>query len=315
VSNLFFRDPGLRARRLSGATWHRPPLETRKRTFAVNVRLTVEADAVPPGEEVRAWLPFPQRSALQRPLDDGNVPDAPMRALHRTARAEAGKPVVFTATWVFERRGSDPPAFDPALAALPASRAFTGERPPHVRFAPALRKLAEEIAGHQPNPLLAARAIYDWCADELGYSYAREYSTIPCLPEEVLRTRRGDCGQLTLLFMTLCRLRGIPARWQSGWVVQPGRENLHDWCAIHIEPWGWIPVDVNTAVALNHADGLSAAERERIRDFAFGGLDSYRLLVNRDHGRPLVPPKRSARSADVDFQRGEVEWGSPARNV
>ena len=34
-----------------------------------------------------------------------------------------------------------------------------------------------------------------------------------------------------------------------------------------------------------------------------------------DHGQPLEPAKRSPRSDDVDFQRGEVEWGTPARNV
>jgi len=115
--------------------------------------------------------------------------------------------------------------------------------------------------------------------------------------------------------MTLCRLRGIPARWQSGWVIRPGDEGLHDWCEIRLEPWGWIPVDVNTAVETNHADDMAAARRTAILDFAFGNLDTFRLVINRDHGRPLVPAKGSPRSDDVDFQRGEVEWGTPARNV
>ncbi|MCA9322315.1 MAG: transglutaminase domain-containing protein, partial [Planctomycetes bacterium] len=113
--------------------------------------------------------------------------------------------------------------------------------------------------------------------------------------------------------MTLCRLRGIPARWQSGWVIQPGQENLHDWCEIEIAPWGWIPVDVYAAVALSAADDLEDTERRRIREFYFGSLDPWRLVVNRDHGRPLVPAKRSPRSDDVDFQRGELEWGSPPK--
>ena len=34
------------------------------------------------------------------------------------------------------------------------------------------------------------------------------------------------------------------------------------------------------------------------------------MVANRDHGRPLVPPKRTWRSDTVDFQRGEVEWAS-----
>ncbi len=222
---------------------------------------------------------------------------------------------MFKTSYRIRRLGVRSPPLDYANARLPASRAFTEQRPPHVVRAPALAELAARIAGDDTNPLRVARKLFDWCADNLGYSYAREYSTIDCIPLEVQRTSRGDCGQLTLLYMTLCRLRGIPARWQSGWIIQPGQENLHDWCEIRIEPWGWIPVDVNTAVETNHADDLSPDDRNAILDFAFGNLDSYRLVVNRDHGRPLVPPKRSPRSDDVDFQRGEVEWGTPARNV
>jgi len=238
-----------------------------------------------------------------------------MRAVYLEKVAVQGQPTVFTTNYRIERRGVAAPAFDTTAARLPVSPAFTELRAPHVVASPALRELAASIARDETNPLRIARALYDWCADHVGYSYAREYSTIGCIPDEVLRTRRGDCGQSTLLFLTLCRLRGIPARWQSGWVIQPGRENMHDWCEIRIEPWGWLPVDVNTAIETNHADGLPAAERQRIRDFGFGSLDTYRLVVNRDHARPLVPAKESPRSDDVDFQRGEVEWGTPARNV
>jgi hypothetical protein len=31
------------------------------------------------------------------------------------------------------------------------------------------------------------------------------------------------------------------------------------------------------------------------------------MIVNRDYGSPLVPPKQSLRSEPADFQRGEVE--------
>ncbi|HEX5050837.1 MAG TPA: phosphodiester glycosidase family protein [Planctomycetota bacterium] len=316
VSNLFFRDAEVRARRIGGKTWQRPPTTTDTIVFDVEFTLTVDADAVPAGETVRAWLPYPHDYEQQRVLQaEHEAAAAPMRAVFLEQTAVAGQPVVFRTKYRVERRGVTAPTFDATQARLPASPAFTELRPPHVVASPELRALAAQLAGDETNPLRIAKRIYEWCADHLGYSYAREYSTIACIPEEVLHTRRGDCGQVTLLFVTLCRLEGIPARWQSGWVVQPGHENLHDWCEIRIEPWGWIPVDVNTAVETNHADDLPGPERQAILDFAFGNLDSYRLVVNRDHGRPLVPAKRSPRSDDVDFQRGEVEWGEPAHNV
>jgi hypothetical protein len=45
-----------------------------------------------------------------------------------------------------------------------------------------------------------------------------------------------------------------------------------------------------------------------LHDFYFGGLDYYRMAANCDHSMTLDPPKKSMRSDDVDFQRGELEW-------
>lgn len=33
------------------------------------------------------------------------------------------------------------------------------------------------------------------------------------------------------------------------------------------------------------------------------------MIANSDHNQQLIPQKRSMRSDDVDFQRGELEWG------
>ena len=42
--------------------------------------------------------------------------------------------------------------------------------------------------------------------------------------------------------------------------------------------------------------------------FYLGGIDSWRMIVNRDYGMTLQPKKKYPRSETVDFQRGEVEW-------
>ena len=62
-----------------------------------------------------------------------------------------------------------------------------------------------------------------------------------------------------------------------------------------------------------YATALSPDEHREIRDFYFGGLDQYRMAANNDHSQVLSPPKQSMRSDDVDFQRGEVEYGD--RNI
>ena len=111
------------------------------------------------------------------------------------------------------------------------------------------------------------------------------------------------------MFMTLCRLNGIPARWQSGWNTFPGAKTIHDWCEIYLAPCGWMPVDPYKGIwAMRYANTLRAEQRREVRDFYFGGLDYHRMAANSDHNQELTPPKQSFRSDDVDFQRGELEW-------
>jgi hypothetical protein len=101
---------------------------------------------------------------------------------------------------------------------------------------------------------------------------------------------------LQRLFMSMCRYKGIPARWQSGWMLHPGHVNLHDW----YEGVGWIPVDVSFK--------LQKSKDERIREFYISGIDAYRFIVNKDFGCEFCPPKSWPHSEPWDFRRGKVEW-------
>jgi hypothetical protein len=104
----------------------------------------------------------------------------------------------------------------------------------------------------------------------------------------------------TFLFISMLRYKGIPVRWQSGWMMPPDNENLHDWCEVYYEGTGWVPVDVSY--------DLQKSSNLTIRDFYLSGVDSYRLIVNEGVAGPLHPEKKYLRSEPYDFQRGEVEW-------
>ena len=123
---------------------------------------------------------------------------------------------------------------------------------------------------------------------------------LPSLSEYGFNRRRGDCGVQGTVFVTMCRIAGIPARWQSGWETKPSNWSMHDWSEIYLAPWGWIPADASYGVQRESTD-------PKIRDFYLGHIDSYRMIVNLDYGRQLEPPKESLRSEPADFQRGEVE--------
>ena len=177
-------------------------------------------------------------------------------------------------------------------------------------FTPEIRALSQQIAAGETNPYLKAKKFYDWIADQIKYSYAIEYSTIRNISDYCRTKGYGDCGQEAFLFITLCRLNGIPARWQTGWNTVPGGKTIHDWSEIYLAPYGWMPVDPYMGIyAMQYATTLPSEQRREIRDFYFGGLDYYRMAANSDHNQTLIPPKQSMRSDDVDFQRGELEWG------
>lgn len=282
--------------------------------FTINYTLKVLPDAVPPGEVIRCWLPYPREDHPRQgnvkfiSASPGDPVIAPDSAVHRTiymeARSEKGKPVVFKASFSFEARGQ---YFDPEeIICRPYDtsstlyKQYTSEQLPHICFTENVKRLTDSIAGEGGNPFETYRKIYLWFTDNIPWAGAQEYSIMKNIPEYVIQNRRGDCGMQTFLLMSMLRYKGIPVRWQSGWKVPPDGKNLHDWCEVYFEGTGWIPADISY--------GLQYTEDRKLKEFYISGIDSYRLIVNKGVAGRLWPEKTFYRSEPYDFQRGEVEW-------
>ena len=332
-ANLFRLSAQARARRTNPKPFNDGPLEqahpyhreardaavaTGKTSVAprrvrVTQSITVEADAAPAGETLRAWLPFPraikgqQESIRFIESSPAKAVLAPESTLQRTAyveqKAVAGKPTRFSVTYELTIYGQYHAIdADKVVRAkiTPELAPFVAERPPHIVFNDAIRKFSHEVVGAETNPYRVAQKLFA-AVDRIPWAGAREYSTISDISEYALHAGHADCGQQTLLLMTLLRLNGIPARWQSGWVYSDGEyNNMHDWGWLYLAPYGWVPMDV-TFGRLQSGDPA-------IDSFYLGGLDAYRIAFNDDYGQPLFPPKQHFRSETVDLQRGEVEW-------
>lgn len=339
VSNLFLLNPQAAARRarpvkapVAGPMEHphayhlealREARATGEHSVAprrvrVTQSLIVNADAVPAGETLRAWIPLPRelpgqqeglRFLVSQPAAHRIAPESTLqRTVYLEQPAKAGEPTTFSIRYEVTVFGQvhriDPKKvkpLDPDVAKRPEIAAHLGERAPHIVFSDDIRAFSKQVVGDEKNPYHVARKLFE-AVDRIPWAGAREYSTITNISDYALHVGHADCGQQTLLLMTLLRLNGIPARWQSGMVFSDGDyDNLHDWGWLYLAPYGWVPMDVTTG-------RFKDAKDPGVEWFYFGGLDAYRIAFNDDYGTELIPPKQHFRSETVDSQRGEVEW-------
>jgi len=338
VSNLFFCYPDVRERRITSPSnshqrfladlvsrYDRMDRDDWKFSsplrYSIKMTLTVKPDAVNEGDRIRCWLPIPQENSFQKDIVITSATPStfhlanstqPHRSVYMERKAIGKRPASFEMDYSY----TSIPRYDPidenkVTSRIPEHvRRFLREEPPHLRFLPEFQTLSDSITGEETNPCRIAKSIYDWMSENIHYRYAPEYSTIRNISHFTFERRYGDCGQMALLFMTLCRMQGIPARWESGWMFYPDLVNLHDWCVIYLDPYGWIPVDPTMAVlAMSYWDPstFTQEEREKVRDFFFGRMDAYRMAANSNHGDRFDPSKHHFRSDTVDFQRGETE--------
>ena len=285
-----------------------------EKKFQVQYTITLKSGAVPEGEVVRCWLPYPGIHEQRQPevtLISVNSEDyriapveTPQRTIYLEKTVRKDSATIFQVTFQVQTAAQwfdiNPEKIPPYDTNSQVYRKFTAERPPHIIFPGNIRELSQQIVGEEKNPVKIVRKIYQWIDKNIPWASALEYSTFKCIPEYVLENRHGDCGMQSLLFITLARYNGIPAKWQSGWYMFPGRTNMHDWAEVYYECAGWVPVD--------QSFGLIDSEDEEIKWFYTQGIDPFRLIINDDYGRALNPPKKFLRSETVDFQRGELEW-------
>ena len=288
------------------------PLVTPKR-FRVDYSLSVNPGQVPKGELIRCWLPFPKEVRTQEDIKlVSSSPEkcviAPNECDQRTVYLEqpskGDEPTKFSIAFEYTAyafvKPIDPEKIEPYDTSSELYKKYTAERPTQIVFTPEIRQMAKEICKDEANPYLRAKRIFEWVQTNIPWSGAIEYSLAPNLAMRALKRRTGDCGMQGLLFINLCRVSGVPARWQSGWSLRPTKENMHDWAEFYVEPYGWLYADASR--------GLMDSEDPGVKWFNFGNFDPYRMIVNTNYGARLHPPKEHFRSEPVDFQRGEVEW-------
>ena len=121
----------------------------------------------------------------------------------------------------------------------PLYRHYTGQSgemidPTH----PEIIRIAKQIASTSKDPLEYARNAYLYVSE--NYKYLNPNTGIASL-NTLLENGGGDCGNLSSIYISLLRNRGIPARHL--FTIRPDG-SYHVWADFYLEKYGWIPVDV-----------------------------------------------------------------------
>lgn len=288
--------------------------------LAMRLRLTTSLQigdsAFAAGERCFVHLPLPGAAPQQHEVAIEGISPAPARIADETAPQRSAwfdlamqENAPFTASSAFTQRlrYCDPMAMSPKIpypAAPPPQPEDLAEQGPHLLFTPYLRALCAELTRGETRPLHQVRRFYDYITTHVLYSYVRPYLLIENGAEYAAVNRRGDCGLQALLFIALCRIAGIPARWQSGLYAAPGDAGSHDWAWFFTDAWGWLPADCSFGGAARRGGN------EERRQFYFGNLDPYRAVFNHRYMAPLTPSRRFPRLDPYDNQQGEVETAS-----
>lgn len=270
------------------------------RKYRVHIKMSAKING--DGQSFRVWLPFPKEefqisnvklvSTSHRDyfISQNNTPQ---RTIYFESNdKEYSIEFEYTASeWMSK--------VDPSKIEKPDINEYLDEEPPHIVFSPYLRKLATEIVQNESNDYLKAMKIYDWITTHVRYSYVRPYATFENISKYVAENLKGDCGFQAILFITMCRIVGIPARWQSGWYANPVYASSHDWALFYVKPYGWLPVDPSF--------GGARRDNERYRRFYFGNLDGFRMVANSDFMKDFEPKTKFYREDPTDNQTGEAE--------
>lgn len=279
----------------------------------VRYSYTISVPTVPAliGDTLRVWMIYPLESARQSDvkLISSSHPatiSTPEVSDHRTiyfTAPVADSITTFTYEAEFTTRGQyfHPDSIRAHIKPYDTESAlykkYTAFDNPHIIQA---QELAKSIVGDETDPFRCSELVYDYIIRRYPWAGAREYSTIECIPQYVIDEHHGDCGQVSLLYISLMRSLGIPARWESGWMLHPGELNLHDWAEVYFEGVGWVPVDTSFGRYTSSPD-------PEIQQFYSHGMDSHRLASNLTVSGKFYPEKRFVRSETVDAQLGEVE--------
>jgi transglutaminase-like putative cysteine protease len=273
------------------------------------VTLDVDLSAQEAGKEAKLWIPYPITDRNQTVSDIKIVGDYVSSGVYTDATY--GTPILYaqwpadaksrklTFSFAVERqeiRQKDLPATEPKWN--PADYAEYLKPTSLGPIDGEVKTLADKITAGKKTVLEKAKAIYDWCCDNMY----RDPNTIGCGKGDVcalLQKPGGKCTDISSVYIALCRAAGVPAR--EVFSVRLGKKPEEDittyqhcWAEFFLPGYGWVtadPADVRKAMLVEKLE-LKDAKAKEYRDYFWGGIDPYRVVIAA--GRDVVLNPRQA---------------------
>lgn len=125
--------------------------------------------------------------------------------------------------------------------------------PEHILSTADLKNLAGQAADTDASPYEKALQLQAYL--QKNYPYSLDVNDPPVDVDFVsyflLGEKKGYCTYFASAMTVLCRMHGIPARYVTGYLAQPGEDgiahvlgkNAHAWTEIYLNGVGWLPID------------------------------------------------------------------------
>jgi len=175
-----------------------------------------------------------------------------------------------------------------------------------------VKKLADTITKGKKTVLAKARAIYEWCCNNMY----REPNTVGCGKGDVcalLQKPGGKCTDISSVFIALCRAAGVPAR--EVFSIRLGKKAAEDittfqhcWAEFFLPGYGWVtadPADVRKAMLVEKLEQKDP-KTKTYREFFWGGIDAYRVVLATGRDVLLNPPQAGTPLNTFGYPYAEV---------
>lgn len=235
------------------------------------------------GEGIELWVPRLYEGYTQQSVEEKHEP-GPMwknyrgvMRYHLTAE-EYGSDVQISHTYWFDRYSistdivpeSLPGRYNRERTLFKSYTAADVGIPSDEEF---FRNLARRIGGRSAGPYHQAESVYRFLLDELEVN-----SEAPSSLKEAVEAGSCRAEDYGMLFVTLARALGIPARPSAGFIVYGDKKSRnHVWAEFYLPHYGWVPVDP----ALGDGIGYISMPVEEPESFYFGNMDNQHITFSR----------------------------------